>query len=111
MRVTSALWVSAFLRRCMANGLVAVVERKGNVEAGAIFVVVDRLNGTVDLYGPAPQTAFEDDQPTDRLFQRVLALRPHAELTSKLTRETQFDPDLWVVTVEERNGNVPLDVI
>jgi hypothetical protein len=103
LRVTSSLWVSALLRRCYLDGATAVVMRRGAEEAGAIFVLVDRLDGTVDLYGPAPQTAF-DEQPTDRLFQLLREKVPSAEADKRLAREREFDPDLWIVAIEDRAG-------
>ena len=68
MRVTSSFWVAAYVRRCHGEGAFAVVVRRGAEEAGAITVTVDRLDGTSDLYVPAPQSVFDDAQPEDRLF-------------------------------------------
>lgn len=110
VRVTSALWVSAFIRRCYADGAVAVISRRGAEEAGAIFVVVDRLDGTVDLYGPAPQSEAADDGTADRLFERVLERAVPDALRGSLDRELKFDPDVWVVEVEDRAGRVVLDL-
>lgn len=112
MRLTSELFVSAQIRRSFVEGAAAVVVRRGAAEAGAIFVVVDRLDDTADLYGPAPQTAFtETDRPIDRLFQRLIAGGSMAAIDARLERETRFDPDLWVVTIEDREGRCFLDVI
>ena len=63
MRVTSGLWVAAYVRRCHSEGAFAVVVRRGAEEAGAITVTVDRLDGTSDLYLPAPQSVFDVGQP------------------------------------------------
>jgi hypothetical protein len=110
MRVTSALWVGAFVRRCYGDGAIATVARKGAEEAGAILVVVDRLNGTADLYLPAAQSAFDDASPSDRLFQRVLDKAERGEIGERLAKEVRFDPDLWVVEVEDREGRAFLDL-
>ena len=59
MRLKTALWVAAYLRRCQVEGISAVVRRRGAEEAGAVFVRIDRLDGTSDLFGPAPQSAFD----------------------------------------------------
>ena len=37
MRLKSALWVAAYLRRCQVEGSAAVVRRRGAEEAGAVF--------------------------------------------------------------------------
>jgi hypothetical protein len=109
-RVTSALWVSAFIRRSNREGAFATVARRGAEEAGAIAIVIDRLDGRIDLYLPAPQTAFDDDAVTDRLFQRVLAEADRAAVGERLERERRFDPDIWVVDVEDREGRVLFDL-
>lgn len=111
MRVTSALWVGAYVRRCHVEGAFAAVLRKGAEEAGAIMVVVDRLDGTSDLYAPAPQSAFHESRPTDRLFQQVLGGATSEAVTESIDREARFDPDVWVIAVEDRAGRAFLDLI
>ncbi len=110
VRVTSALWVAAFVRRCYGEGAVAVVVRKGAEEAGAIFVIVDRLDGTLDFYAPAPQTAFDEAKPSDRLFTRVVEGKDAEAIRTAIERETRFDADLWVVAVEDREARCFLDL-
>jgi len=56
MRLKTALWVAAYLRRCQVEGSFAAVRRRGAEEAGAVFVRISRLDGTSDLFGPAPQS-------------------------------------------------------
>jgi hypothetical protein len=113
MRLKSAIWVAAYLRRLNVEGVFAAVRRRGAEEAGAIFVVVNRLDGTADLYAPAPQTAFDEAHPGERVF--ALALKtspaPEAEVERYLAREMRFDPDVWIVEIEERSGRHFLDVV
>ena len=112
MRLKSAIWVSAYLRRCNVEGAFAVVRRHGADEAGAVFIKVSRLDGSAVLYGPASQTAFDDDQPADRLFSAILgggAPMPEADIEARLTREIKFDPDVWIIEVEDRAGRHFLD--
>ena len=112
MRLTSALFVSAKIRRCFIEGASAAVVRHGADEAGAIFFLVDWLDDTIDLYGPAPQTAFaEDDRPQDRLFQIIADRLPPAEVDSRLEREAKFDPDIWIVAIEDPEGRCFLDLV
>lgn len=112
MRLKSAIWVSAYLRRCNVEGAFAAVRRRGAEEAGAVFVKVARLDGTAALYGPAPQTAFDDARPAERAFVAVTgAPQPVAEadIEKRLEREIKFDPDVWIVEVEDRAGRNFLD--
>lgn len=88
----------------------AAVGRHGADEAGAILVVVDRLDETVDLYAQAPQSAFTDSRPADRLFQLLLSRVARSEIDRRLADELRFDPDLWVVEVEDRGGRSFLEL-
>jgi hypothetical protein len=111
MRLKSAIWVMAYIRRCHIEGAFAVVRRRGADEAGAVFIKVNRLDGTVDLYGPAPQTAFDEARPADRAFSSCFAAAPvnEGDAESYLSREIRFDPDIWIIEVEDRTGRHFLD--
>ncbi len=113
MRLKSAIWVAAYIRRCNGEGAYAVVRRRGAEEAGAIFVKLNRLDGTAELYGPAPQSAFDDARPADRLFTACVAGQPapDAKIEERLTREVRFDSDVWIVEVEDRTGHHFLDLL
>ena len=113
MRLKSAIWVAAYIRRCNIEGAFAAVRRRGAEEAGAIFVKVNRLDGTAELFGPAPQSAFEAARPGDRLFSRCLPEPPAPEtkVEDRLARELRFDPDVWIIEVEDRAGRHFLDHI
>ena len=113
MRLKSGIWVAAYIRRCGVEGVFAAVRRRGAEEAGAIYVIVNWLDGTADLYGPAPQAAFDDAHPTDRAFTPLLKTLPAPEtaVETYIARESRFDPDIWVVEIEERSGRHFLDRI
>src|SRR5690348_8427191 len=112
MRLKSAIWVAAYLRRCNVEGVFAAVRRRGAEEAGAVFIKVNRLDGTATLYGPAPQTAFDEVRPADRAFVPVVGEKeaaPETDVEKYLTREIRFDPDVWIVEIEDRTGRAFLD--
>jgi hypothetical protein len=112
MRLKSNMWVSAYVRRCDIEGAFAAVRRKGAEEAGAIFVKISRLDGTGTLYGPAPQSAFGEERSAERLFTALIGGKepaPEADIEAKLRRELKFDPDIWIVEVEDRQGRNFLD--
>ena len=113
MRLKSALWVAAYLRRCHVEGVFAVVRRRGAEEAGAVFVRVSRLDGTSDLFGPAPQSAFDAAPEVERAFAASLAQQPapDVDVEAYLAREIRFDPDVWIVEIEDRTGRNFLDVV
>jgi len=113
MRLKSAIWVAAYLRRCQIEGAFGAVRRHGADEAGAIFVKVNRLDGTADLYGPAAQTVFDAAHPVERAFSPCLERLPalEADVEAYLNREMRFDPDIWIVEIEDRGGRHFLDGI
>ena len=113
MRLKSAIWVAAYLRRCNVEGVFAAVRNRGAEEAGAIFIKVSRLDGTADLYGPAPQSEIAEAGPADRVFNRCLkeAPAPEAKVEERITRELRFDSDAWVVEIEDRAGRHFLDTL
>lgn len=107
MRVTSEFFVSALVRRVFGEGGFAAVSRRGAPEAGAVFVCVDRLDGTFDFYGPAPQAMF-GDEPLGRLFEKNLEKSAREGVDSRLAGEARMDPDYWLVEIEARDGRVEL---
>jgi hypothetical protein len=112
MRLKSGIWVAAYLRRCNIEGCFAAVRRRGADEAGAVFIKINRLDGTSTLYGPAPQAVFNEAQPAARFFTVILgrgAPIAEADIEARLVREIGFDPDLWIVEVEDRAGRNFLD--
>ena len=113
MRLKLSIWVQAYLRRCAIEGAYEVVRRRGAEEAGAVFVKVDRLDGTADLFGPAPQSTFDDTQPVDRAFIACLKAQPaeNAAAESYLASQIRFDPDILIIEVEDKAGRNFLDRI
>ena len=112
MRLRADIFVSALLRRCGVDNVPAVLRRRGAAEAGAIFIKVDRLDGTATLYGPAPQS--EATEPgMDRVFTRLHKAEaldsPDAE--ERLRKEVSFDSDLWIVEIDDREGRPFVDVV
>jgi hypothetical protein len=111
MRLRSDIFVAAYIRRRNGENAFAVVRQKGAAEAGAIFVKIDTLNGQAALYGPAPQSVFEGDA-LDRRFQ--LISKPDAtndDIEKILQREIRFDPDIWIVEVEDKKAQSGLDLV
>lgn len=106
MRLKSAIWVAAYVRRCNIEGAFAAVRRRGADEAGAIFVKIAKLDGSAALFGPAPQSAFESSRPNEHLFISSFdkGFVGEADVEKRIEREIGFDPDLWLVEVEDRAG-------
>jgi hypothetical protein len=106
MRLTSELFVSALIRRVNGAGAFAVLAQKGAPEAGAVFVKTRKPDGLYDLFAPAPQTSYEEDRPDERVFQSVESGVAETDVDARLAREKRWDPDLWVVEIEDFNQPV-----
>ena len=102
MRLRTDIWVSALIRRAESAGALVTVVKKGAIEAGTVFLIVDGGEGTSDLYGPAPQSIFDTDRPTDRVFIQLAAGSALPDLETQLSNERRFDSDLWIVEIQDR---------
>ncbi len=104
MRLKTALWVHAYIRRCMAAGAFAAVVRHGDDDAGAVLIKVNRLDGSCLLYLPAPAGLAGVEE--ERRWSAIPPGRADTEerVEAVLARELEFDTDHWVVEVEDREG-------
>jgi len=105
MRLRSDLFAAALIRRAGVEGAAAYLRRRGSPEAGSIFVKIDRLDGRAAVFGPAPQSE-TPPEGVDRLFNRLHDedwIDP-ASAEDRLKREIAFDPDLWIIEIEDRDG-------
>jgi hypothetical protein len=109
MRVRSDFWISAYLRRCNSEGAFAVLRRRGAPEAGAIFIKIERRDGGIALFGPAPLGI---DETGERIFMRLHKdeWTDAGAAETRLQREISYDPDVWIVEVEDQLGRSFLDV-
>ncbi|MBA2124691.1 DUF1491 domain-containing protein [Hyphomicrobium methylovorum] len=104
MRLKSEFWVKAYLRRCTVSGASGVVVRHGDDDAGAIFIKVVRADRMVAVYSPAPAGMDEADRGRRWVvcFSEEFVTDDKAE--AMLTREADFDRDVWVVEIDDRDG-------
>jgi len=87
----------------MVEGIFGAVLRKGAEEAGAVHVIVNHLDGTCHLFGPAPGES-HDEAGERRWIIEVAPPQGPADAMAILERRLRFDPDLWIVEVEDRKG-------
>lgn len=109
-RLRSDFWVSAHLRRLDVEGIAAVQRRRGSPEAGAIFVKLDRLDGSADLYGPAPQSLIDANSGDERRFVALMVEASPPDVEARIAKEIRFDGDLWIVEIDDRAGRHRLDL-
>jgi hypothetical protein len=108
--IRSDLWVAAFVRRHNDLGRMCVVARRGDPIAGQIFIEIDHLNGTVSLLTPAPMVLRTDDG-ADWVFEKRIERGEPAKVAERIAREAEFDPDLWVVSLEMRGDDAGVSLV
>ncbi|MCB1510353.1 MAG: DUF1491 family protein [Hyphomicrobiaceae bacterium] len=109
MRLKAEIWVKAYLRTCANAGASGVVVRHGDDDAGAVFIKVRTRDGLARLFGPAP--AGLDGQDSLRAWTAHLAPdgAPEADIDAYLDQQSRFDPDLWIIEIEDAHGRHYLD--
>jgi hypothetical protein len=111
MRLKSHIWVSAYLRRLNSSFISAALVRRGDSDAGAIYIKVAYLDGSCQVYAPLsahlaeamPGEALAMDE--GRAWQPVYT--PDAlegEADTYLTRQAARDPDIWILEIEMPEG-------
>jgi hypothetical protein len=107
LRLKSAIWVSAFLRRSMVAGLYGAVIHKGAEEAGSVYVIINHLDQTCHFFGPAPGPAY-DENGERRWVEELKYPASMPDILAVIDKKRRFDPDFWVVEVEDRKGTAGL---
>ncbi|NAZ38092.1 DUF1491 family protein [Rubellimicrobium sp. CFH 75288] len=97
-RLRTGLWVSAYLARLGAEAIPAVVVRRGDADAGAVLVKCATLDGRAVVLHRSWDLA------TGRRVWAVLAEGEEEAADAAIARQIRFDPDLWVLEVEDRRG-------
>jgi hypothetical protein len=103
-RLKAGIFVRALIRRVEVGGASAYVVRKGTEEAGAVYLKLSRLDGTYtileqvrrgegDLAWMKPIGDAIDDERAKAYFDK----------------QVRFDPDLWIVEIEYRDGRAFVD--
>lgn len=103
VRLTAEFWVQAYLARLRLADIPAFVVAHGDDTAGAVLVKLNTLDGQARLF----QRAF-DLQSGARQWT-VLAEGSEGAVDEAVARQRGFDPDLWVIEVEDRAGRHLLD--
>ena len=99
MLLSTDLWASALIRRAELAGASGTVARKGDPRAGTVIVkAYNTLQRRARLY----TEAFGPDG--ERLWIQPVESEFESELDDYIARQAGYDPDLWVVEIEDRQG-------
>ncbi|WP_158966182.1 DUF1491 family protein [Chachezhania sediminis] len=102
-RLTARFWVDAYLMRLQIEGIPAYVLAHGDDTAGAVLIKLATLDGRATAY----QRSF--DLTTGERAWMELASGAEPDVDAAIARQRGFDPDLWVIEVEDRKGRHLLD--
>ena len=104
-RLKTEIRVQAWLRQFSSAGLMATVIRKGDADAGALFLMVNRFSGGCDVYSgvttPSGQPGWMHATGPDSVTEK--------DADAYLSRQARYDPDLWILEVEDPKGVFAMD--
>lgn len=102
-RLTAEFWVHAYLARLRSRNIPAFVTAHGDDSAGAVLVKLNTLDGQA----AALQRSFDLMSGARKWLE--LTKGAECDVDAAITRQRCFDPDLWVIEVEDREGRHLLD--
>jgi hypothetical protein len=103
-RLKAGIFVRALIRRVQVAGASAFVICSGAEEAGSIILKVARLNGSVLVLNQARNARGE------LIWAQPLGgWVDEARASSWCDKQVKFDPDLWIVEIEDREGRAFVD--
>jgi len=102
-RLTARFWVDAYLMRLGLENIPAFVVAHGDDTGGAVLVKLATLDGQARVF----QRSF--DLETGGQMWMELSAGDEVDVDAVIVRQRGFDPDLWVIEVEDRAGRHLLD--
>ncbi len=104
-RLKTGLWVRAQIRLCDIESIPAVVVHRGDADAGAVLLRINRLSDGCEVL-----TRFRglDGEPG---WLRGTGADPvdEREADDYVRRQIDRDPDVWVLEIEDPKGRYRLD--
>ena len=99
-RLKANIWIKAQLRFLDLRCIPAVISRRGDPDAGAIFIKLINGRGQAMVLSPG----FGRDG--ERGWTRGTGSEPvpETEADAYLDRQADFDPDIWVLEIEDAKG-------
>ena len=98
MRLTAEIWISAYIKRLSLLEIPAFIVAKGDVSSGAVLIKMNTLDGQACCY----QRSF--DLMSGQRVWIVLSEGAENVVDVSIQKKLSFDPDLWVIEVEDREG-------
>ncbi len=108
IELKSEILINAGIRASKRNFTNAYVTKRGDSEAGAIFVKVDTLDGYAKLF----TRNLKYDLINENNVVEFVNLYPEKKLQNididkRITKEIEIDSDCWIVEIEDKEGRNP----
>lgn len=101
-RLAAGLWVDAYIRLLSLHEIPAFVVAHGDETAGAVLVKLNTLDGQAVAFQRV--MTLQGARPWDVLVQGA-----EGDVDTAIASQRKFDPDIWVIEVEDRKGRHLLD--
>jgi len=96
-RLRTVLWVEAQMILCSQRNQPVYIKKKGDPDAGVIFLNLNKLDGTNELFTQI------------REIEGILNWLPvgdkgrlnDIEIDEYLAKQEAYDPDIWIIEVED----------
>lgn len=103
-RLKAGIFVRALLRRVQVEGASAFILRSGAEEAGAVIIKVAKMDGTVLVLNQTRNARGE------LVWGQPLGgWSDEARAQTWCDKQVKFDPDLWIVEIEDPKGRAFVD--
>jgi hypothetical protein len=103
-RLKTGLYVRALIRHAEIGGASAYVVRRGADEAGALILKLAKPDGNVTVLTRATRGHGE------RVWIKPLGDSTDDATAAKyFEKQVRFDPDLWIIEIEDRQGRAFVD--
>ena len=99
------IWIKAQIRICDLNFLSAVVARRGDSDAGAILLKINRFEAGIEVYAQVR------DPEGQRAWMCGTGREPvsEPEASAYIEKQSKYDQDLWVLEIEDPNYKYDFD--
>lgn len=105
-RLKTHIWIQAQLLFCQKQNLPVYILHKGDPDAGAVIVKINIMDGRCRVYTPinnltgglAWQSISQNEKPIIE-----------SEADQYIAKQIEFDPDLWVMEVDDSRGQFELE--
>ncbi|WP_262693496.1 DUF1491 family protein [Kordiimonas aquimaris] len=94
-RIKTSLWIEAHIRICFAADMPAFVVARGDSDRGGVLLKVDQFDAGITLYEKTM------DFDGNAVWRCLYSGANTAEISEKIAKKRDFDPDLWVLEIED----------